>query len=65
VIVFGDSDDSYTGQMSAYSLAYRLKSERRKDGSPRFLTVAIRLPNHHDHGEKVDWNDVLEQERAA
>jgi len=47
VIVFGDSDTSLTGQLAAYSLAYRL----RKEG----INAEVRLPDQMDS----DWNDML------
>lgn len=49
VIVFGDLDVSYTGQMAAYSLAYRLHADGRR--------VEVRFP---DAEEGSDWNDVLQ-----
>ena len=63
LVIFGDSDASFTGQMAAYSLARRMSLvplERR-------IRAEVRLPNHWDAGEKVDWNDMrlAERERAA
>lgn len=51
VIVYGDHDESYTGQHAAYSLAYRLKTEG--------FNVEVRLPP-----ETGDWNDMLQVEAA-
>lgn len=51
VIVFGDSDDSFTGQAAAFSLAKRL----RRDG----LDVEVRLP------ERGDWADEILSRRAT
>ncbi len=51
VIVFSDCDESYAGQMAAYSLAYKLRGEH--------LGVEVRIPPHM--GE--DWNDLLRGER--
>lgn len=54
VIIFADADASYTGQMAAYNLAYRLKSDARLEG------VEVRLPDYHDRGANEDWCDRLE-----
>lgn len=51
VIVFGDTDASFTGQSAAYHLARRLKA--------RGLTVSVELPVRTDS----DWNDVLFETR--
>ena len=48
VIIFGDRDESFTGQMAAYSLAYRLHADGRG--------VEVRFP---DSDDGADWNDVL------
>lgn len=53
VIVFGDHDQSFTGQHASYSLAYRLKTEG--------LHVEVRLPDEMG----TDWNDVLGAERTS
>ncbi|HXE01601.1 MAG TPA: toprim domain-containing protein [Hyphomicrobium sp.] len=63
LIIFGDNDASYTGQMAAYSLARRLALvplEKR-------IRAEVRLPAYWDTGERVDWNDMrlAERERAA
>lgn len=47
LIVFGDADDSFTGQKAAYTLGYRAKSKG--------LDVEVHIPQHHN----VDWNDIL------
>ncbi len=49
VIIFGDRDDSFAGQNAAYSLAYRLRTEK--------FNVEVRLP---DKEEGADFNDVLQ-----
>ena len=54
VLVFGDNDDSHTGQAAAHALAKRLIIEAKRDGIER--AVEVRLPP--DIG--TDWNDVLE-----
>ena len=59
LLIFADNDASFTGQLSAYSLARRLTSvplERRLE------SIEVRLPLHHDRGTKDDWNDVLIRE---
>jgi len=53
LIIFGDRDKSFTGQYSAYGLAFRLHAEG--------LNVEVRLPE--DDGD--DWNDVLKMEQPA
>ena len=53
VIVYGDSDKSYTGQSAAYGLAHKLKM----DG----YNVEVRLPDMAYSGAKgADWNDVMQ-----
>lgn len=50
IIIFGDNDQNYIGQLTAYKLAYAL----RKDYDKQYdITVAI--PNIRG----ADWNDVL------
>lgn len=51
VVVFGDSDLTYTGQAAAYALANRL--------SCNGVSVRVELP---DQGQ--DWNDVLQQQKG-
>lgn len=53
VMIFGDNDDSLTGQAVAYTLGRRLKA--------RGLTVAIEIPVRTG----TDWNDVLLERRVA
>jgi putative DNA primase/helicase len=48
VIIFGDRDDNFVGQVAAYNLAQRLKGIG--------LNVEVRLP---DAEEGADFNDVL------
>ena len=61
LIIFGDSDASYTGQLASYSLARKLVAVPLADR----ITVEVRLPQFWDKGEQTDWNDVLLQEQAA
>ncbi len=61
LIVFGDNDASFTGQMAVYSLAKKLMSVPPESR----IAVEVRLPAYWDRGEKIDWNDVLEREQAA
>ena len=51
VTVFGDADDSYTGQAAAYTLARRIKQ--------RGIDVVVKLPP----ALGWDWNDFLLSER--
>lgn len=53
VIIFGDTDASFTGQSAAYILARRLKA--------RGLTVSVELPVRTGS----DWNDVLSESRRS
>jgi putative DNA primase/helicase len=53
VLVFGDNDDSHTGQAAAHELARRLVHEAQRDGIER--TVDVMLPPN----KGSDWNDVL------
>lgn len=49
IVIFGDNDASFAGQVAAFTLAQRLTNQRR-------LTVQVSLPD--TIGE--DWNDVLQ-----
>lgn len=53
VIIFGDNDESMTGQHSAYSLAYRLKTEG--------FHVEVRIPE----ATGSDWNDEVPSRPVA
>lgn len=60
LVIFGDNDASFTGQMAAYSLARRMSLvplERR-------IRAEVRLPAYWDSGEKTDWNDMRLAERV-
>lgn len=57
VVVFGDSDESYTGQAAAYKLAHDLLRDMKRAG--RDLSVRVELPQ--DLG--CDWNDILVSRR--
>ena len=50
IVIFGDNDHNYTGQMRAYELAHRLAL----NGS---VEVDVRIPEKTG----MDWNDVLMQ----
>jgi putative DNA primase/helicase len=53
ILVFGDNDDSHTGQAAAHALAKRLIHEAQRDGIQR--EVDVMLPPK----KGTDWNDVL------
>lgn len=55
VIIFGDSDESYTGQAAAYALANKLAAKG--------LHVDVRIPGLEVLSIGDDWNDVLAAER--
>ncbi len=52
ILIFGDRDNSFTGQHQAYSLAYRLKNSPEIKG----VEIEVRLP---EEDICKDWNDVL------
>ena len=54
IMIFGDNDRSFTGQMAAFSLAYRLKV---KEG----YAVEVHIPET----EQTDWNDVFREKVLA
>lgn len=49
IFIFGDNDHNFTGQLSAYRLAHRLRQ------NDRFEIVKVVIPNIVG----ADWNDVL------
>ena len=51
IVVFGDNDMSFTGQMAAYSLAHRLRLKQ--------IPVSVCVPDKEEGSGNVDWNDVL------
>jgi putative DNA primase/helicase len=53
VVVFGDNDESFTGQSAAFRLAFRLKSAE--------LQVCVRIPKR----DGQDWNDVHAEQLLA
>jgi putative DNA primase/helicase len=56
IVVFADSDASFTGQTYAYGLANRLKAAG--------LKVEVALPTFRDDGKSLDWNDALKAEQG-
>lgn len=63
LIIFGDNDASFTGQLASYSLARKLCAVPEANR----ISVEVRLPRYFDRGEREDWNDrlVAELERVA
>jgi putative DNA primase/helicase len=58
VLIFGDTDDSFTGQLAAYGLASHLLAKG--------FGVEVRLPDRAHGGAKgADWNDVLSNGGAS
>jgi putative DNA primase/helicase len=58
IIIFGDRDKSFTGQLTSYQLAHRLRLE----GFWVQVQFADAMP---DADTDCDWNDALRQEQAA
>ena len=58
LIIFGDHDTSFSGQVAAYSLAHRLQL-LKQDGVPRFGRIEVRIPGLvcEPDAEDTDWND--------
>jgi putative DNA primase/helicase len=58
IIIFGDNDTSFAGQLAAYSLAHRLRLAR-EGGIPRFASVEVRIPGFAVEADATDtdWND--------
>lgn len=52
LVIFGDSDASFTGQSVAYDLARRTVADAQRDG--RQIAVTVRLPD----GNNIDWCEV-------
>jgi putative DNA primase/helicase len=59
IIIFGDHDTSFAGQLAAYSLAHRLRLAR-EDGAPKYGTIEVRIPGMSIERdlENSDWNDI-------
>lgn len=53
VFIFGDNDESSTGQAAAFTLAQRLKAKG--------VSAFVELPPRSGQ----DWNDVLKAQREA
>ena len=60
IVIFGDYDRNYAGQMASYSLAYKLRS------ISRIKTVGVMFTEHTDVGGGApDWNDLILAEKVA
>ena len=60
IIIFGDLDANFTGQMAAYNLAYRLRSAWRDKASGERYGVNVIFTAFHDTGQlDDDWSDAL------
>lgn len=59
VIIYGDNDTSFAGQLAAYSLAYRLRSQR-DEGVPRYGSIEVAIYGVHVLRDAIDhdWNDL-------
>lgn len=53
LVIFGDNDDSFTGQDAAYSLARHLRTRRPE------IEIEVRIPDRVD----TDWRDVLAEDK--
>ena len=64
IVIFGDLDSSFTGQMAAYNLAFRLKNMKlnpEDKGSGEKYTAEVRFTQFTDNGQiDEDWNDMRE-----
>jgi putative DNA primase/helicase len=62
LIIFGDRDEKYAGQASAYALGHRLETARQP------VETEVRVPDsgspaHPWVKNKIDWNDVLTRDK--
>jgi putative DNA primase/helicase len=55
ILIYGDNDENYHGQMAAYSLANRLSR-----GAREYVSVEVNIPGRCGD----DWNDVLTKSDA-
>lgn len=58
IMIFGDNDASFTGQMAAFALAYRLKVKEGYD-------VEVHIPDPRPEEKNTDWNDVFSAKALA
>jgi putative DNA primase/helicase len=54
LVIFGDCDDSFAGQKSAFALAHRLRCDTK-------ITITVKIPSKLD----TDWLDVMVATRRA
>lgn len=57
LVIFGDNDPGFTGQMASYNLAFKVATLRRD--TP--IEVEVRLPKYFDAGVKLDFNDGMRE----
>lgn len=59
IIIFGDNDTSFAGQLAAFSLAYRLRS-LRQDGAARYGSINVSIYGVTIDPDTIDqdWNDL-------
>ena len=66
IVIFADLDSSFTGQMAAYNLAFRLRSLWIDEAKTERYSVEVRFTRFTDDGQTdEDFNDILERKDAA